>query len=318
MSVSPAAAYALDESGKVFAKSVGQILEAYFSLKHFAWNKVGEVGEDHFIDTQIAPGKEGETHAAFHRVDSGAEFPAKNVPIPWTGLDKTLSIEDMAKIIKMGGQAATLAELAEEVLIALEKVGWIGKTIAANNLKVDGFNYNGAGTYLDPKYRDGGSTAGKWDAFGKAAKDLNHLHSLIAAMGGRRVALFYPITAAEAFGFLNPNSATSNSSQTILQLAQSIYEGGVYAVCDDRSAKCCMTGNAETEGDFQIVAVDLDYNVISYTQEPMHRAVPYDTLNERGTLRYDARIVPSYRVKKLGDGYYYKFVAEIDSIDLST
>ncbi len=317
MSMSPAAAYALDEAGKVFAKSVGQILEESFSAKHFAWNKVGEVGDDHFIDTQIAPGKEGEIHAAFTRLDSGAEFPAKNIPIPWVGLDKSFSVEDLHKIYKLGGNTAVLRELAEEVLIPMEKAIWIGATIAANHIKVDGFNYNGAGTFLDPKFLDGGASAGKWDAYGKAAKDLVHLHSIVAAAGGKRIGLFYPATAQEAFDFPMPNSATSSMSVSIGQWAKQLFEGGVHPVCDDRSAACCMTGAAETEGSFQICAVDLDQCVINYTQEPMFRPVPYDSINERGNLRYDARIVPGYRVKKIGS-YYYKLVAEIDSIDLST
>jgi hypothetical protein len=317
MSVSPAAAYALDEAGKVFSKSVGQILEKWFSGKFFTWNKVGEVGDDHFLDTQIAPGKEGEIHAAFTLLDSGAEFPAKNIPIPWVGLDKSFSVEDLRKIASLGGNAAVLAELAEEVLIPMEKAIWIGSTVAANHIKVDGFNFNGAGTFLDPKYLDGGASAGKWDAYGKAMKDLVHLHSLIIAAGGSRPALFYPATAQEAFDFLLPNSATSFASISIKQYAESLFEGGVHAVGDDRAALCCMTGAAETEGSFQICAADLDNCVVSYTQEPMYRPVPYDILNERGHLRYDARIVPSYRVKKIGS-YYYKLVAEIDSIDLST
>jgi hypothetical protein len=204
-----------------------------------------------------------------------------------------------------------------EVLIALEKVVWVGKTLAANNVKVDGFNFDGAGTYLDPKYLDGGATAGKWDTYGKAAKDLNHLHSLIKAAGGTRIALFYPITAEEAFGFPYPTSATSNAATSILDYAKSVYEGGVFPVCNDRSALCCMTGAAEVEGSFQIVGASLDYCKVSYTQEPMQRVVPYNDLLEIATLRYDARIVPTFVTKKIG-AYYYKMVAEIDSIDLST
>jgi len=317
MSVIPASAYAFDEARKVFGKSVGQMLEQFLSIKHFTWDKVGEVGDELFIDTQIIPGKEGETHAAFERISSELAFDAKTIPIPWTGLDKDMSVEKLRQLSKMKGTDAALNELAEEVLIALEKVVWVGKTLAANNVKVDGFNFNGAGTYLDPKYLDGGATAGKWDAYGKAAKDLNHLHSLIKSAGGTRIALFYPITAEEAFGFPYPTSATSNAATSILDYAKSVFEGGVFPVCDDRSALCCMTGAAEVEGSFQIVAASLDYCKVSYTQEPMQRVVPYNDLLELATLRYDARIVPTFVTKKIGS-YYYKMVAEIDSIDLST
>jgi hypothetical protein len=310
---------AWDHAAEIINKGVDYRMEQFFSLKYFAWEQAGQIGDELVFDTVVIPGSEGATRPAFQTISDEVNMKGRQFKIGWTGKEKEVSVEKMNQILKVGAQSAILNALADEVMVPMEKLAWQGAALATEGMLVQGFKTNGAGTIDDPKFLDAGSTAGNWDVAGAAAKDLGYLHDTIAIQGFNDIGLFFPITALPAFNQPIPTASAMYGNGTIMDLAKNIFEGGVHPVCQDLAATplSCMTGAAEPATDFQIYAASMSGCALKYTAQPAFEAVPFDVKKNVGTYRYQGRFCPATVVKKIG-AYYYKPVAEIDTIGWKT
>jgi hypothetical protein len=317
--IRPSAQNAWDQAAKNIQRGVDYRMQKFFSLKYFTWEQKGGIGDELVFDTVVIPGSEGATRPAYQPIVDGMDMKGRQFRVPWTGKEKEISVEKLAQVQKMGAMSAQMSALADESMIPMEKLAWQGAALATEGVLIHGFSYNGAGTIDDPKYLDGGSTNGKWDVAGKAFLDLTQLHSAVAKPGFDDIALFYPQSAVEAMDMPLTLASGIYSGTSVKQAAQNIFEGGVYPILDDLASTplCCMTGAAEAATNFQLFAVSLSGCSLGYTAKPGFEAVPFDVKKNIGTYRHQGRFVPMTVVKKIGS-YYYKPVAEIDSIDWNT
>jgi hypothetical protein len=316
---SPSAQSAWEKASTAIKTGVDYRFLENFSLKYFTWEQMGSIGDQLIFDSLIIPGTEGATRPAFQPIVDGMNMQGRQFRIGWTGKEKELTVEQLDQINKAGAMSAQMNVLADEAMVPMEKLAWQGTELITEGIKVLGFIEDGAGTTVDPKILDGGTTNGKWDVAGACLKDLTQLHSAVAKHGFKDVALFYPQSAMEAMDMPLIIATGEYSGRKVLDHAREIYEGGVYPVLDDLASTplCCMTGAAEVATDFQIVAASLSGCSLGYTAKPGFEAIPFDVKRNIATYRYQGRFIPKTIVKKIGD-YYYKPVAEINAIDWVT
>jgi len=308
-----------DAASEIIDAAVEVQLEQNLTLQYMNWVPLGGIGDFSVKQKRAKAVSEAVTSKVFARHSERLNFEGRELNVAYHGREIDVGWEEMEQIIELGGMNEGLEKLMEALIFRMEKYVWRGSTAELNGVAVNGLTSAGANTFADPTLLDGGTTAGKWDVAGAAQKDLSKLKSKLRSAGfpGPYV-LFYPMDAERAFTYPVTTATATFGDKTIGEYARTLFDA-VVPVGNDASGLNLITGNAETDADFQLYAISASGVKLPYQVAPSREILPYDDRERIGTYRVESKFGVACSTKIVGtSSYYFKPVVEIDAIDLET
>ena len=246
------------------------------------------------------------------------QFEGRDLYTMWMGMDVEIGWEEASQIARMGSLISGMDRIIESGIVDVSKTIWGGTTAAANGVSIDGFRAAGSGTYVSPSILDAGSTAGKWDAAGAAAKDTNKLYSTLRQKTTGRLGVFVPLSALGLVQYPVPTAASTFGENDIIDLLLKRFDVVILTGDDPLTGTNIVTGNAETLEDCQIYAADLDKLHIVYQKDLGIETLPWNEEKRSGKIRYDGKLGWYAEPVETSSTVYQKMICEIDAIDLLT
>lgn len=307
------------EASKIVMGAINDFLPFQAGIDLLTWTPAGDPGTDTFQQYRVKRLEGMDVSTRFHVPNpQKITLEGRELHTMWLGMDLEIGWEESYKIARIGALVAGMDRMIEAGLVTIAKTIWQGTTEAANGLAIEGLAAAGSGTFSSPSKLTAGTTAGKWDSPGNAAKDINKLRTTLRKnkFTGPLVA-FVPLDAMDLVEYPLPVASGEFGESDILTLMRSKFDAVVFTDKDE-DGNNVITGNAETSEDCEIVVIDASMFNIVYQRDFILQTLPWDEDNRRGKIRYDGKIGWFAQPIEYPDGTYVKGITSIDGIDLTT
>jgi hypothetical protein len=300
-------------------RMITDMLPLNAGLEQMTWTALGDPGVMKYSQQRVKKLGNLDVSVLFHVPNpQKLTFEGRDLYTMWMGMDVEIGWEEAAQIARMGALIDGMDRILESGVVDVTKTIWGGTTEALNGHAIDGLRAAGSGTFASPSIIDAGSSAGKWDAAGKAALDINTLHSKLRKKTNGPLALFVPLSALELVNYPVPTSATAFGEKDIIDLIDAKFDAVIFTGDDPLTGYNLVTGAAETSENCQLYAADISTLNIVYQKDLALETLPWDTDKRSGKIRYDGKLGWYASPVETSSTVYQKMICEIDAIDLTT